>query len=186
MPPSQVAQLKIAIEAAKGKSQRLKDRTIEDVGALTLTMGGTAGSGTASAAISLDQLTSKVAEVYVRGGFDADASVGTLQMLTNIESKLEEYLAAVDTMPSDFADAIEKAREKERRRVARDEKLLAQKQEHESRMQRALERASAPVFKRTGKPVMARSQPLKKKEVIQEDNRNDDEAELEAYLGRLT
>ncbi|GAX84003.1 hypothetical protein CEUSTIGMA_g11428.t1 [Chlamydomonas eustigma] len=180
----QVAELKTAIEAAKGKSQRLKDRTIEDVGALTLSMGGTAGSGSASAAISLDQLTAKVAEVYVRGGFDADASVGTLQMLTNIESKLEEYLAAVDTMPAEFVDSIEKAREKERRRIARDEKLSQQQLEHESRMQRALERASAPVFKRAGKPVMARSQPLKKKEVILEDNRNDDEAELEAYLAR--
>ena len=176
--------LKLSIEEAKGKGQRLKDRTIEDVGALTLTMGGTAGSGSASAAISLDQLTSRVAEVYVRGGFDADASVGTLQMLTNIESKLEEYLAAVDAMPAEFADGIEKAREKERRRVARDEKLLAQRLEHESRMSRALERASAPVFKRTGKPVMARSQPLKKKEVVLVDNRNDDEAELEAYLAR--
>lgn len=179
-----MTQLKIAIEAARGKSKRLKDRTIEDVGALTLTMGGTAGSGSASAAISLDQLTTKVAEVYVRGGFDADASVGTLQMLTNLESKLEEYLLVVDTMPTEFADVIEKAREKERRRVARDEKLLAQKHEHEFRMQRALERASAPVFKRTGKPVMTRSQPLKKKEVVLVDNRNDDEAELEAYLAR--
>ncbi len=68
--------------------------------------------------------------------------------------------------------------------MARDEKLSQQQLEHEQRMQRALERASAPVFKRAGKPVMARSQPLKKKEVIQEDNRNDDEAELEAYLAR--
>jgi hypothetical protein len=39
------------------------------------------GSSTVgSAAISLDQLTSKVAEVYVRCGFDADKSIGTLQV----------------------------------------------------------------------------------------------------------
>ena len=51
-------------------------------------------------------------------------------------------------------------------------------------MQRALERASAPVFKKNGKPLMFRSQPLKKKAVVKEDDRNDDETELEAYLAR--
>ena len=34
----------------------------------------------------------QVTEVYVRCGFEADASVSSLQMLTNIEAKLEEYL----------------------------------------------------------------------------------------------
>ncbi len=50
-------------------------RTIEDVGALTLSMGSTSGR-----AISLDQLTAKVAAVYVRCGFDPDQSIGTLQV----------------------------------------------------------------------------------------------------------
>jgi hypothetical protein len=34
---------------------------------------------------ALAQLAAKVLEVYVRCGFDNDASVGTLQMLTNFE-----------------------------------------------------------------------------------------------------
>ncbi len=68
--------------------------------------------------------------------------------------------------------------------IARDEKMSLQQQEHEARMQRALERASAPMFKKAGKPVMARSTPMKKKEVVQEDDGNDDEAELAAYLAR--
>eukprot|EP00798_Chlamydomonas_sp_ICE-L_P004936 gene4936-34707_t len=176
-----IAGLQDAIIAAKGKGQRLKDRTIENVGGLTLSMGNTGNGGSG---VSLDQLTSKVADVYVRGGFDADKSVGTLQMLTNIESKLEEFLGAADIIPSEYVDAMEKAREKERRKMARDEKLSLQQHEHEARMQRALERASAPVFKKTGKPVMGRSQPLKKKAVIKEDDGNDDEAELAAYLAR--
>ena len=211
------------------------------------------------------------------------------KMAQSPRSKLEEFLIAIDAMPADFVDAIEKAREKERRRVARDEKLASQQREHEERLQRSLERASAPVFKKVrargggvggrvgaavvivvvvivcrmvggaqpvgslsgvhnhdptpsrfclphdllprapaaslvtnaryplyttqpaivhihririnllsantaalhahartqvGKPVMARSQPLKKKEVVQEDSRNDEEAELEAYLAQ--
>ncbi|GFH17546.1 DUF4200 domain-containing protein [Haematococcus lacustris] len=154
---SQVASLRGAIDAAQGKARRLKERTIEDVGSLTLAMGGAAGGP----AISLDQLTTKVAEVYVRCGFDADKSVGTLQMLTNIESKLEEYLGIVDGMPPEFVESSEKSREKERRR-----------------------RASAPVFKKQGKPTMFRSQPPKKKVEEKKDERADEEAELEAYLAR--
>mmetsp|Transcript_2990 Transcript_2990/g.8133 ORF Transcript_2990/g.8133 Transcript_2990/m.8133 type:complete len:559 (-) Transcript_2990:375-2051(-) len=176
-----IAQLKGSIEAAKRNSQRLKDRTIEDAGALTLTM-GSAGAG--ASAISHDQLTARVAEVYVRCGFDADASVSTLQMLTNIESKLEEYLVSVDQMPSEYVDSMEKAREKERRRVARDEKQALQQREHEERLQRSAERASAPVYKKVGKPVMSRSQPVTKKEVKKEDEQDNEEAELEAYLLR--
>ena len=41
----------------------------------------------------------------------------TAQMLTNLESKLEEYLVAVDSMPTEYAESMEKSREKERRKV---------------------------------------------------------------------
>ena len=51
-------------------------------------------------------------------------------------------------------------------------------------MARALDRASAPVFKKQGKPVMQRSQPLKKKVEAKKDDKADEEAELEAYLAR--
>ena len=35
-----------------------------------------------------------------------------MQMLTNIEAKLEEYLAAIDLMPEDFVEVAEKQKEK--------------------------------------------------------------------------
>lgn len=193
---TQVAHLRAAIDATQGRAQRLKARTIEDVGSLTLSMGNTgnangsggAGGSSSSAAptggISLAQLTAKVAEVYVRSGFDADKSIGTLQMLTNIESKLEELLMAIDSMSPEFVESMEKGREKERRKVARDDKLQTQQKEHEARMARALERASAPVFKKQGKPVMYRSQPPKKRVEAVKDVGADEEAELQAYLAR--
>jgi hypothetical protein len=40
-----------------------------------------------------------------------------VQMLTNLESKLEEYLVTVDSMPTEYAEGMEKSREKERRKV---------------------------------------------------------------------
>ena len=54
----------------------------------------------------------------------------------------------------------------------------------EARVKRALERAAAPVFKKIGKPVMARSQPLRKKAVKVEIKQNQDDEELEQYLAR--
>ena len=35
--------------------------------------------------VTLEQLADEIAQVYVRCGFDRDATVSTLQMLTNIE-----------------------------------------------------------------------------------------------------
>eukprot|EP00775_Hariotina_reticulata_P009162 gene9162-9328_t len=97
-------------------------------------------------------------------GFDADASLSTLSMLTSIEVRLEEALAAVGTLPAEVVADAEKGRERERRQVAREEKLAAAQAEHELRVQRALERAAAPIFKKTGKPVMFRSQPPQRKD----------------------
>ncbi len=54
-----------------------------------------------------------------RCGFDADASVSTIQMLTNIEVRLEECLATVDQLPRESVNDMEKAREKERRQLYR-------------------------------------------------------------------
>ncbi len=51
-------------------------------------------------------------------------------------------------------------------------------------MQRALERASAPVFQKTGKPQMTRSAPPKRKAVVRRDERDAEEAELAAFLAR--
>ena len=56
-----------------------------------------------------------MAEVYraIFGG--ADSSLGTLQMLTNIEAKLEELLSIIGSMPPAEVEAAEKQKEKERR-----------------------------------------------------------------------
>ena len=52
----------------------------------------------------------------------------------------------------------------------------------ESRVKRALERAAAPVFKKTGKPVMFRSQPPRRKTVQVLDENKDDDSELQQFL----
>ena len=49
---------------------------------------------------TLDELNKRVAEVYRAILAEADNSLGTLQMLTNIEAKLEELLSTIDMVPT--------------------------------------------------------------------------------------
>ena len=134
----------------------------------------------------LKELTRRVTEVYVDCGFDYDPSISVLQMLTNIESKMEEYFAAIEKMPADVVADLEKQKEKERRRAAREEKTRRQQEEQELRFKRSLERARAPAHKKTGKPVMFRSQlprtsPGRRIDVA---NTNAEATELEEFLSR--
>jgi hypothetical protein len=56
----------------------------------------------------------------------------------------------------------------------------------ERRVQRSLERAQAPVHKKTGKPVMFRSQMLTEKKVTDDQGvrKTDEDQELAAFLAR--
>jgi len=180
---SQISSLESSIRVEEEKSRLL--RSLTDGGAETKAV-ATSGGGKTHQGTSLEELSARVSEVYVRCGFDNDASLSTLQMLTNIEAKLDEYFSIIETMPTEFVEQAEKAKEKERRQRAREEKLEQQKREQERRVQRSLERAQAPVMKKTGKPVMFRSHVVRKKKVGSHNvKKNDEEAELEAFLARV-
>ena len=178
---SQISSLESSIHVEEEKSRLLRSLT-DGKESKTSVANGKTGQGT-----SLEELSAKVSEVYVRCGFDNDASLSTLQMLTNIEAKLDEYFSIIETMPTEFVEQAEKAKEKERRQRAREEKLEQQKREQERRVQRSLERAQAPVMKKTGKPVMFRSHVVRKKKVGSHNvKKNDEETELEAFLTRVS
>ena len=118
---------------------------------------------------TLSELNKKVAEVYRAIFGEADTSLGTLQMLTNIEAKLEELLSIIGGMPPGEVEAAEKQKEKERRQRVRELKAEQAQAAQEERIQRSIRRAQQPVVKRTGKPVMFRSQPpQRKKKVVDE------------------
>ena len=57
-------------------------------------------------------------------------------------------------------------------------------QEQERRLKKALERAAAPVFKKTGRPIMFRSLPARKAKPVKVEQRDDEEIELETFLAR--
>ena len=170
---SQIELLELAIKQEEDKGKALENRARES--------GDASGRET-----TLEELSAKVAQVYVQCGFDSDASIGTLQMLTNIEARLEEYLSIVDTMDEEFVASAEKEKEKERRERVRKEKLEQQRRELERRMKRSLERAQAPVQKKVGKPVMFRSYlPERKKRVDKSvDKEKKEEEELLNWLSQ--
>eukprot|EP01028_Stygiella_incarcerata_P004158 TRINITY_DN187_c0_g1_i3.p4 TRINITY_DN187_c0_g1~~TRINITY_DN187_c0_g1_i3.p4 ORF type:complete len:333 (-),score=113.18 TRINITY_DN187_c0_g1_i3:1473-2471(-) len=168
----QIRSLELQISLEKEKVSSLETKTPQ---------GGTAKThGT-----SIDDLSKKVMDVYQQCGFENDAKLSTLDMLRNIEARLEHLLRVTDSMPPEHVEAAEKAREKERRQRIREDKLIQQKKVQDSRLKRALERAQAPVMKRTGRMVMRRSVPVEKKKAKPKEVEKQDE-KIESYQDFFT
>ncbi len=91
----------------------------------------------------LKVLNVKVENVYTKCIGPNEANITTLQMLTNIENKLEELFQRIEQMPPDRVEEAEKAKDKERRLKQREERLLEQKRSQEERIRKAMERARA-------------------------------------------
>ena len=152
-------------------------------------LGASAGMGSGRAGVAeqeaqLEELNRKVAEVYRAIFSEADNSLSTLQMLTNIEARLEELLLIIDGMPPAEVEAAEKQKEKERRAHFRELKQLQQQQAQEERIQRSIRRSQEPVKRRTGKPIMFRSVlPQRKAKAVDDDaNKYNEEDDVNFYL----
>ncbi|KAG8516195.1 Cilia- and flagella-associated protein 100 [Galemys pyrenaicus] len=97
----------------------------------------------------LESLNQKVLSVYQQCiGAQQDSSLGTVQMLTVIEHQLDELLENLERMPQYKVEEAEKAKEKERRKRIRDEKIRIQKLLQEERLQRARARVQAEIKKK--------------------------------------
>lgn len=127
----------------------------------------------------LQTLNKKVEEVYRNCIGDNEANISTLQMLTNIENRLEELFEQIEMMPPERVEMAEKAKEKERRMRLREEKMEQQRLHQEDRVRRALERAQAEPKKKTGKPLMFRSEPPQTRRKQQDADKKQDKEEEE-------
>lgn len=127
----------------------------------------------------LQELRKKVNTVYKNCIGDNEANLDTLQMLTNIENKLEELFQRIEQMPAEKVEEAEKAKEKERRMKQRNERIEEQKKNQEERIRKALERARAEPKKPLGRRLMVRSKPPTKikqdKRLNDQSNKNDEE-----------
>ncbi|EDO43894.1 predicted protein [Nematostella vectensis] len=127
----------------------------------------------------LAALNKKVEEVYRNCIGDNEANISTLQMLTNIENRLEELFEQIEIMPPERVEMAEKAKEKERRLRQREEKMEQQRLHQEDRVRRALERAQAEPKRKTGKPLMFRSEPPQTRKKQQDADKKQDKEEEE-------
>ena len=133
----------------------------------------------------LKELDKKVNDVYRNCIGANEASINALQMLTNIENRLEELFEMIEMLPQDRVELAEKAKEKERRMRLREEKLEAQKRHQEERLRRALERAQAEPKKKQGRKLNFRSAPpqAKKKVNTNTEKQDKEEEEMKYFFG---
>ena len=120
----------------------------------------------------LSDLHTKVRFVYEQCGFDASSKPSTLFMLSQLESRLEELLAEVERMPTDYVVKSEKDKEKKRRERKREEQQALQEKLQEERNKRSIERSLQAPKKRTGRQVMFRSKPIRKEKKSNGDDTN--------------
>ena len=129
----------------------------------------------------LGQLNEKVREVYQKCGFDVGSKPSTLFMLSELEARLEQLLDHIETMPEEYILKEEKEKEKKRRERKRQEQQALQDAQQEERNRKSIERSLQAPKKRTGRQVMYRSQPLKKKILEEKEEEVDDLDEIK-YL----
>ncbi|KAK9916483.1 hypothetical protein WJX75_003220 [Coccomyxa subellipsoidea] len=146
-----------ALESSLAK-QKQHCQALKEAAAQT---GGRAVQAATPRAIPLEQLAAKIRQVWGRCHGEAEAhtysQMSVAAMLTAIEARLEDTITAATLQPQEAVQATERAYEQDRRRVAREEKARKERAESEVRIRKALERASAPPFKKQGKPAMPRS-----------------------------
>eukprot|EP00450_Noctiluca_scintillans_P019109 CAMPEP_0194536640 /NCGR_PEP_ID=MMETSP0253-20130528/75642_1 /TAXON_ID=2966 /ORGANISM="Noctiluca scintillans" /LENGTH=567 /DNA_ID=CAMNT_0039382581 /DNA_START=34 /DNA_END=1733 /DNA_ORIENTATION=- len=133
-------------------------------------------AGTEAQERKLTELTLKVQAVYRVAGLSTDHGPDTLQMLSAIESKLEELYNGLEElfqMDSDAIMALEKAKEKNRRDRLREERIKREERRQEDRLKTSLERSQAPVHKKLGKQTMFRSPPRQERRVVKDTSEDE-------------
>lgn len=136
----------------------------EEATAASLSSGiGGSGRNSESAAL-IEQLANRIKAVYVQCGGDLTSNPDVIAMLTKLEGKLESSLAQLASMPEEYVTKKEREMEEARRERVRKQRAEWEEQEKAERVRRSEERSRAPVKKRTGRPVMTRSAPLRKQQ----------------------
>ncbi|CAK8679788.1 unnamed protein product [Clavelina lepadiformis] len=87
-----------------------------------------------------------------------------LVMLTSIEKRMQELVDEVESLPKSDVNEVRKNKEKQRRLLLREKKLAMELHRQEERARRALERSNANRFKKVGRKLVYRSEPLKSRE----------------------
>jgi len=131
--------------------------------------------GASEQEVLLEELAEKVKEVFSVCSQEDQGDGDTLQMLRNVEAKLEEFLSQLDEAEQSGlghqVQALEHRKERDRRLQLRRQRKEQQERKIEERLRASLQRSQAPVHKKVGKQIMFRSAPLyQARKVVQEDD----------------
>mmetsp|Transcript_1361 Transcript_1361/g.2407 ORF Transcript_1361/g.2407 Transcript_1361/m.2407 type:complete len:565 (-) Transcript_1361:80-1774(-) len=123
----------------------------------------------------LAELAEGVMEVHGACGHDSEQNPDSLQMLGNIEKKLEDYLTQLDDAEENGLSKVvfdeSSRKEKARRDDVRKQRKEQQDKKIEDRLKASLQRSMQPIHKKVGKQIMFRSPPLfQARRVVQEDD----------------
>ncbi|KAJ5071681.1 cilia and flagella associated protein [Anaeramoeba ignava] len=120
----------------------------------------------------MEILEEKITDFFISIGFDNETQTQSLQMLLQIEKKVEKILSSLSKLPQNRINKSIKFQLSERRRTERILNLEIQKKQQEERNKRALERSKNFQTKQIKKPQMFRTFLIKKnkkeKEIDQE------------------
>ncbi|CAD7925220.1 unnamed protein product [Amoebophrya sp. A120] len=143
------------------------------------------GAEEVSQAQLLADLSAEVLGVFQVCGFDTEAR-DPLQMLSQIENKLEELFGTLDNEEvqgdKDLVPRLEKEKERDRRDRVRQARIEAHAREREKRLKESLLRSQAPVHKKVGKQIMFRSQPLMVQRKVEKIDYDELEREKDAKV----
>jgi len=169
----QIDELQSQIELEESRTKLLQEKRVAATsGSSSQGAPGGTNTGQNEKEQLLGELNAKVLYVYQQCGYDASSKPPTLTMLSQMESKLEVLLAAIEKLPSDYVIKAEKEKEKRRRERKREEQQALQVRLQEERNRRAIERSMQAPKKRVGRMVMSRSRPIKKN-LDRNDHTND-------------
>jgi len=182
---SQVAELNGQLQIEEAKVAALRKKASKSAESSGGGGGGEEEDDTSDDALDnlINELRERIVEVYERCGFKATASSDTLSMLTGLEGKLESLLASLAGLEPDYVSLKEKEKERERRIRVREARLQHQQEEHDRMQKKMLERAQAPVIKRVGKPIMARTFLIKKEKNVVVVDKDAERKKEEAMFG---
>jgi hypothetical protein len=96
-----------------------------------------------------------------RACFHRESEMSPLRMLMVVEARLEQLATALETIDPAFVAHKQSEQEKKRREQHRIRKQIRQEEEQRMKMEHALARATRPIQKRSGRPLMPRTLPRK-------------------------
>lgn len=120
--------------------------------------------------------------------FGEAADVNTLARLERIENELEKMYHQSAAIDPAFMAAKQSEKDKARRDIQRKEKVERQEKEQKRKLEQALARAQMPIKRRTGRPMVERTLPLKlNRNPVDEKKKQQEEEQQDVFLyGAIT